>query len=81
MKYLSMFDRSPENIVLIDDSYYAEQANTENVLKIEPWRGYPDDLVIFTWLIPTLLKIREAKDVRPVIKEAKLLLEKQKHNI
>ena len=77
IKYISMFNRDPQKIVLIDDNYYNSQANNENVLKIEPWRGYPDDLLIFTWLIPTLMKMRGCSDVRPIIKEALKDLEKQ----
>ena len=77
VKYISMFDREPEKIVLVDDNYYNSQANVDNVLKIEPWRGYPDDLLIFTWLIPTLMKMIGSNDVRPIIKEATQELEER----
>lgn len=69
-KYVSMFNRRPEDLVLVDDNYYASRANPENTLLIDGWKGFPDDLVIFKWLIPTLMKMLDADDVRPVIKEA-----------
>ena len=64
-------------IINVDDNYYNSQANVDNVLKIEPWRGYPDDLLIFTWLIPTLMKMIGSNDVRPIIKEATQELEER----
>jgi RNA polymerase II subunit A small phosphatase-like protein len=69
-KKLSIFNRKPADLILVDDSSSALHNNPKNTLQISAWEGVPSDRALIDWLPPILQSCAEAADVRKVIKKA-----------
>jgi Dullard-like phosphatase family protein len=68
-KDLKVFGRSPERLILIDDSDSAFSRNPENTVRIPRWCGTPTDRVLIDWVPRILEGCLQANDVRPVIRQ------------
>ena len=66
-KDISILNRAPEELILIDDSYSCYMNNPKNTISIEAWNGTPDDDVLKSYVIPILERCRAAEDVREVL--------------
>ena len=66
-KDISILQRKPEELILIDDSFSCYMNNPQNTLSIEEWNGMPTDTTLTTYVIPILEKCKVAEDVRTVL--------------
>lgn len=71
VKNVSMLQRNPQSLIIVDDSLTTDQANPLNTIIIDRWKGTPDDNRLTEWLLPILQQCYEAKDVRPIIEKSR----------
>ncbi|KAK8894824.1 hypothetical protein M9Y10_023262 [Tritrichomonas musculus] len=67
VKDLNRFNRSLNEVILIEDSTDAKKQHPENTILIPSWMGTPTDSILIDYLPPILLKLAGANDVRPII--------------
>jgi Dullard-like phosphatase family protein len=67
-KDLTVFNRSPRDIILVDDSECAVATNPRNTIQISNWTGVSTDRALIDWLPPILDQCIQAPDVRKIIK-------------